>query len=105
MDRLVDHLFVFEGEGKVKDFPGNYSQFRIWQREQELTDSTPVKKEAPVSVAATAALKRKWSYKEKREFEKLQQEIEDLTKEKSRFRNNWQKAMCSHRISITGSEN
>ena len=82
MDRLVDHLFVFEGDGKVKDFPGNYSQYRIWQREQEQADNTTVKKDVPVAVEVAAAPKRKWSYKEKREFEMLQQEIEDLTKEK-----------------------
>src|SRR4030095_7874212 len=35
MDRLVDHLFVFEGEGIIRDFPGNYSQYRIWLKEQE----------------------------------------------------------------------
>jgi ATP-binding cassette subfamily F protein uup len=48
MDRLVDHLFVFEGEGVVRDFPGNYTQYRIWQKEEEkkssvANDQLPVK--------------------------------------------------------------
>lgn len=98
MDRLVDHLFVFEGEGIVRDFPGNYSQYRIWLKEEEegvargrsqLVD----KKEPEFSVTtvqqSTAASspavieKRKLSYKEKREFELLQQQISDLEKERA----------------------
>ncbi|OQP63020.1 ABC-F family ATP-binding cassette domain-containing protein [Niastella populi] len=85
MDRLVDHLFVFEGEGVVRDFPGNYSQYRIWLKEKEEEEKTEVKTEKPeVKAAATAKEpeKRKMSYKEKREFEQLQQDIANLEKEK-----------------------
>jgi len=88
MDRLVDHLFVFEGEGFVRDFPGNYSQLRIWQKEQEKSgagNDEPIVKaqelKSPDENKSTTDKKR-FSYKEKREFELLQNEIEELTAEK-----------------------
>ncbi|NCT76475.1 MAG: ABC-F family ATP-binding cassette domain-containing protein [Chitinophagaceae bacterium] len=86
MDRLVDHLLVFEGNGEVRDFPGNYSQYRIWQKEQENGADTPVRSQADTaghtaSSAAPAAVRR-MSFKEKREFETLEKEIADLIKEK-----------------------
>jgi ABC transport system ATP-binding/permease protein len=85
MDRLVDHMFVFEGNGKVSDFPGNYSLYREHQLLKEKTafnlekepETKPVaKQEKPI------AQKRQLSFKEKREFELLQTEIETLSKEK-----------------------
>lgn len=86
MDRLVDHLFVFEGEGEIKDYPGNYSQYRIWLKDQELLANTKppeIKKEiaAPVTINEPTE-KRQLSFKEKHEFEKLAKEIEDLEFEK-----------------------
>jgi ABC transport system ATP-binding/permease protein len=83
MDRLVDHLFVFEGEGIIRDFPGNYSQYRIWlkeKEEEEKTEVKPVKQE--VVAAPVKEEKRKMTYKEKREFEQIQQDIANLEKEK-----------------------
>jgi ABC transport system ATP-binding/permease protein len=83
MDRLVDHLFVFEGSGVVTDYPGNYSQYRIWQKEKEnnqLPAPAPQKKETITTV--TASSKPRMSYKEKREFEELETAIANLTKEK-----------------------
>jgi ATP-binding cassette subfamily F protein uup len=86
MDRLVDHLFVFEGDGIIKDFPGNYSQYRMWKREQEITpENETVSKDKEQLSAITikaANKKRQPSYKEKREFELLEKEISDLTREK-----------------------
>jgi ATP-binding cassette subfamily F protein uup len=84
MDRLVDHLFVFEGDGVIRDFPGNYSQYRIWLKDKEEEEKTDTKtsrqeeKAAPVKEAE----KKKMSYNEKREFEQLQKEIARLEKEK-----------------------
>ncbi|HEU4719383.1 MAG TPA: ABC-F family ATP-binding cassette domain-containing protein [Bacteroidia bacterium] len=86
MDRLVDHLFVFEGDGVVNDFPGNYSQ---WRERQD--EAKPEKKNADVAPAEekkTAANnssqgKRKPSFKEKFEFDNLEKEIPSLEKEKS----------------------
>lgn len=92
MDRLVDHLFVFEGEGVVRDFPGNYTQYRLWQKEQEKKESTapqaaPAKKEAEVVAAAPVDTtpKRKASFKEKRELETIQDDISKLETERDKI--------------------
>jgi ATP-binding cassette subfamily F protein uup len=94
MDRLVDHLFVFEGEGKIRDFPGNYSLYRIWLKENEVKmadDRWPMGDKttangypSTANVSSTDVVeKRKLSYKEKREFELLEKEIAELEREKS----------------------
>lgn len=83
MDRLVDHLLVFEGEGVVRDFPGNYTQYRLQEEKKEdLTDSGSQMTAKTLSKENNTSGKKKVSFKEKREFELLQKEIEDLTKEK-----------------------
>jgi len=87
MDRLVDHLFVFEGNGVVRDFPGNYSQYRIRAKAQEeeknFREETKTKQEQTAAPAPAAAAKKRMSYKEKREFEQLQHDIAALEKEKA----------------------
>ena len=91
MDKIVDHLFVFEGGGEVRDFPGNYSQYREWdkergEREKEDKKNPPAEVKAPVQekvvAAVPAAPARKMSFKEKRELELLEKEIADLEAEK-----------------------
>ena len=95
MDRLVDHLFVFEGEGEVRDFPGNYTQYRLWLKENEkkenkwaVLESNKSKgqttEEAVVSnaTAVVETPKKKASFKEKREFEILEKEMPALEAEK-----------------------
>lgn len=88
MDKLVDHLFVFEGDGKVSDFPGNYAQYRVKLLESKmdadyLTDTEPVKEiKEPIKVTKTANT-QKLSFNEKREFELLEKEMPLLEKEKS----------------------
>ena len=99
MDRLVDHLFVFEGAGEVRDFPGNYSNYRIWLKENEKKENKwqaleahkskgnsledAGGKPAVISQAPEAAVaKKKVGFKEKREFETLEKELADLEKEK-----------------------
>jgi ABC transport system ATP-binding/permease protein len=84
MDRLVNHLFVFEGDGVIRDFPGNYSQYR-----EALADDRLPMAEKPVTEkpnneqrSSDNLQKRQLSFKEKREFEMLEKEIADLTKEK-----------------------
>lgn len=84
MDRLVDHLFVFEGNGEIRDFPGNYSQYREWQKQQEDVDQDE-KKPVPAKAVTTAPQKRKLSYKEQREFEMLEKELKDLESEKKQI--------------------
>ena len=89
MDRLVDHLFVFEGEGIIKDFPGNYSQYReTTDNRPQITDHqkeiniTKNNESTVVHSPSSVDKKRQLSYKEKREFETLEKEIDALTKEK-----------------------
>jgi ATP-binding cassette subfamily F protein uup len=89
MDRLVDHLFVFEGAGVIRDFPGNYTQYRIWLKEQEAMGIDPTKvnqkqiiQSSDANQPAAVVEKRKLSFKEKREFEILEKEIAELSKEK-----------------------
>lgn len=86
MDRLVEHLFVFEGDGIIRDFPGNYSQYR----ESTINSQQPVvngqqSTDGNTAIEAERTNKektRQLSYKEKREFEMLEKEIPELTKEK-----------------------
>lgn len=82
MDRLVDHLFVFEGNGVIRDFPGNYSQYR--NEEPGAAETSEKKESRTASIAASPAspVKKQPSYKEKREFELLEKEIRELSKEK-----------------------
>jgi ATP-binding cassette subfamily F protein uup len=90
MDRLVDHLFVFEGEGIVRDYPGNYSQYRLALKEEGimpddrslLTEKTIPAKPQPLQEALVSAEKKRFSFKEKREYETLEKEIAALTKER-----------------------
>ena len=90
MDKIVDHLLVFEGEAKVRDFPGNYSQYRDFQdaqedeeRQKKLIAKNENKSLASVQVVVAKKDKpRKLSYKEQKEFESLEKEIEVLETEK-----------------------
>jgi ATP-binding cassette subfamily F protein uup len=89
MDRLVDHLFLFNGDGEIKDFPGNYSQYRVSQKEAErkVQDTRNKIQEAKIReqerpIENVTDNKKKAGFKEKREFELLQKEIAELGKEK-----------------------
>ncbi len=84
MDRLVDHLFVFEGDGVVRDYPGNYTQYRMeeqWKEKQAEQKTTP-EKEKPAETTAPVA-KKKLSYKEQRELEQLDKDLPALEAEKA----------------------
>jgi ABC transport system ATP-binding/permease protein len=83
MDRLVDHLFVFEGEGKVRDFPGNYTLYRSTIHTIENDEDEPVRNTEVEAQLQPA--KRKFSFKEKREFETLQDDIRRLDQEKQKI--------------------
>ncbi len=95
MDRLVDHLFVFEGEGEVRDFPGNYTQYRLWLKDNEkkenkwdVLESRKSKGETTESAvggsseSSVVGVKKKMNFKEKREFTILEKEIPSLEDEK-----------------------
>ena len=111
MDKVVDHLLVFKGEGEIQDFPGNYTQYREWSRLQE-KDEAEKAAAAAKSIANNSAStndgagtakrdanfenKRKMSYKEKREYEQLTQEIDKLTEEQKML----EEALCSGTLSV-----
>lgn len=87
MDRLVDHLFVFEGDGLLSDFPGNYTYYRIWQKEEEQRKksqsvTTVANNASQTTGTARPSEKKKFSFNEKREFEQLGKDIPALEKEK-----------------------
>lgn len=88
MDRLVDHLFVFEGDGIIRDFPGNYTQYRLWQKEEEKksqqigTESTLEKASAIQEVIKDIPGKKKLTYKEKRELDELEKQMPLLEAER-----------------------
>ncbi len=91
MDRLVDHVFVMEGEGKVRDYPGNYTDYREWRDAKPAPAAAPAKALAPVVpksqpaapvTTKPAETKRKLSFKEQREYETIEAEIADLEAKK-----------------------
>lgn len=83
MDRLVDHIFAFEGEGKIIDYPGNYSQYRRWKKETVNQIEAEVKKKEPEAVRSDSSKNlNRLSYKEKRELELLDKELPRLENEK-----------------------
>ncbi len=81
MDKIVDHLFVFRGAGEIEDFPGNYSDFRAYEDSKPKEDTIEIKK--PESKTKLPVTKAKLSYKEKKEFDGIEGEIEKLNSEKS----------------------
>ena len=100
MDKVVDHLLVFHGEGKIKDFPGNYTQYREWKslqpKEETLKTTNSNKPTSGPRDPNAAPQKRKMTFKEKREFEAIESEIETLTLEKE----NAEQELSSGTISI-----
>ena len=81
MDRLVDHLFVFEGDGVVKDFPGNYTDYR-WQQSKEGKDKEIKTKQKHVPAEEIVQEKRKLTYLEKKEYDSIESQIDALEQEK-----------------------
>lgn len=85
MDKVVDHILVFKGQGNIKDFPGNYTQYREWtdDEEKQATETEEKKQEQRKEQESRGEKqKTKLSYKEKREFEQLEKDIEQLETEK-----------------------
>lgn len=96
MDKVVDHLLVFKGEGEIQDFPGNYTQFREWDSLQPADTSKEEKREKTPVKTYRSEEKKKMSYKEKHEFETLESEIAKLETEIS----NLEAELCSGSLSI-----
>lgn len=100
MDKIVDHLLVFRGEGEIKDFPGNYTQFREWEslkpKEQADAKNNPADSEKKEKREFVGEQRRKKTYKEKCEFERLEKEIAALEEEQKTI----EEALCSGTLSI-----
>ncbi len=99
LDSIADHLFVFEGDGKVKDFPGNYTEYRVWREERDREEKLATANKPAIGTSAgqtdnapTAKLSRggleraqKLTFKERKEFEELTSEIDRLNNEKQQL--------------------
>lgn len=102
MDKVVDHLLVFKGEGEIQDFPGNYTQFRDFQKmkSKEEEQQKPSKNSSPTANEQKKDYrnntKRKMSFKEKREYEQLSDKIAQLEEEKQQL----EEELCSGNLSV-----
>ena len=102
MDKVVDHLLVFKGEGEIQDFPGNYTQFRDFQKmkskeeeqQKSTKNSSPTANESKKDYRNNT--KRKMSFKEKREYEQLSDKIAQLEEEKQQL----EEELCSGNLSV-----
>ena len=101
MDKVVDHLLVFKGQGEVKDFPGNYTQYREWEKMESGSSSTP-RSTSSTSTSSSPNKsyrhddRRRLSYKEKRELEQLEREIAALEEEQRLL----EEQLCSGTLSV-----
>ena len=106
MDKVVDHLLVFNGDGEIKDFPGNYTQYRGWSKEPSqlgrsaqasgASNTSTTSQASTTSNASQTSTKRKLTYKEKRELEQLEKDIEALEAEQKAL----EEALCSGTLSV-----
>lgn len=98
MDKVVDHLLVFHGDGQVQDFPGNYTQFRAWSllQPQDVTKPTQTPTEKNTRTTPRSDTRRKLTYKEKTEFERLDREIAALETEQTQI----ETLLCSGELSV-----
>ena len=96
MDKVVDHLLVFKGQGDIRDFPGNYSDYRDWKEAKERHDKEAEKPKEEKTARVRLNDKRKMTFKEKKEFEQLEIEIAQLEEEKKDI----EAALCSGSLSV-----
>ena len=99
MDKVVDHLLVFRGSGDIKDFPGNYTQFREWQKLQSENEQTAKPEVTEVNKDRNRTRnqeKKKLSFKEKQEYERLEKEISQLEAEQQEI----EQKLCSGELPI-----
>jgi len=104
MDKVVDHLLVFKGQGEVKDFPGNYTQYREWEKMETSSSSRPSRPSTPSNTSTPSSPnksyrhddRRRLSYKEKRELEQLEREIAALEEEQRLL----EEQLCSGTLSV-----
>jgi ATP-binding cassette subfamily F protein uup len=96
MDKVVDHLLVFNGQADIRDFPGNYSDYRAWKEARQREDKAAEKHVEEKTAKVRLNDKRRMSFKERKEFEQLEKEIAELEQEKSDIEN----ALCGGVVSV-----
>lgn len=97
MDKVVDHLLVFHGNGDVQDFPGNYTQYRKWHSLKSKEDTPEGKQKPTVTKEKRSTERRRLSYKEKVEYARLEKEIAELEAERKSI----EEQLCSGTLSVT----
>ena len=96
MDKVVDHLLVFKGQGDIRDFPGNYSDYRDWKLAKAEHDKEEAKPKEEKTQRVRRNDKRRMTFKEKKEFEQLEKDIAALEAEKTQI----EEALCSGTLSV-----
>ena len=96
MDKVVDHLLVFRGQGDIRDFPGNYSDYRDWKREKEVHEKQAAKPQEDKTKKVRLNDKRKLTFKERKEMEQLEADIASLETEKKEVED----ALCSGTLDV-----
>ena len=96
MDKVVDHLLVFNGQGDIRDFPGNYSDYREWKEAKAEHDKAAEKPKEEKVKYVRQNTRRRMTFKEKREFEQLEKEIAELEAEKKAIED----ALCSGTLGV-----
>lgn len=96
MDKVVDHLLVFKGQGDIRDFPGNYSDYRDWKQAKAEHDKEKAKPKEEKTQRVRLNDKRRMTFKEKKEFEQLEKEIAALEAEKAQIED----ALCGGTLSV-----
>lgn len=96
MDKVVDHLLVFKGQGDIRDFPGNYSDYRDWKLAKANHEKALQKPKEEKTQRVRLNEKRRMTYKERKEFEQMEQDIARLEEEKKRI----EESLCSGELSV-----
>ena len=96
MDKVVDHLLVFKGQGDIRDFPGNYSDYRDWKLAKTEHEKEAAKPKEEKTQRVRLNDKRRMTFKERKEFEQLEKEIAELEEEKKQIED----ALCSGTLSV-----
>ena len=96
MDKVVDHLLVFKGQGDIRDFPGNYSDYRDWREVKEQREKEAEKPKEERTARVRLSDKRRMTFKERKEYERLEKEIGELEQEKADI----ESALCSGTLSV-----
>ncbi|WP_304039032.1 ABC-F family ATP-binding cassette domain-containing protein [Mesonia mobilis] len=98
MDKIVDHLFVFRGKGVIEDFPGNYSDYRVYEESAPKETTSSEKESKPKNDWKTSNEEKKLTYNEQKEYKKLERDISKLEKEKEKLQQEFLKELTEEEI-------